>query len=100
MKSNYTKRPDSFPEKLIHGDPPTTLRNRTTVANHLNKTFVEKGPKLANDLPQSETPIYKTMGRRNPVSMSFEPISSDEVVSIVNELKIKNQLELIIFLLC
>ena len=89
MKSNQVKSASNFPEQLKHGDPSITLKDPVDIANHLNKHFVEKGPKLANQLPSTSSSIYKSMGPRNPNSMSFDVITCDEVVNIVHEFENK-----------
>ena len=80
MKGTNLKPKNSLPEKLIVEG--TEMHDKQNIANHLNKHFVEKGPKLASKLPNSETSIYKTLGERNPCAMTFNDSTVSEVVSI------------------
>ena len=63
LKNNQSKPSNSFPAKLKVNDSSVTLHNPSDIADHLNKHFVEKGPKLANKLPSSKSSIYKTLWR-------------------------------------
>ena len=80
MKNTHSKRKNSLPEKLVVNG--TDLLNSQDIADHLNKHFVEKGPKLASKLPNIRTSIFKTMGQRNPCSLILEDTNSSEVVKI------------------
>ena len=88
-KINELRKPNSrirssLPNKLKTGDPAKVLSEPEDIANHLNKHFVEKGPKLASKLPSSNTSIYKTLGPRNPNELKFDKINVADVVNIVN----------------
>ena len=81
MKNTNLKPRNCLPEKLVVDK--TVIQNAKDIANHLNKHFVEKGQNLASKLPKPKTTIYKTLGARNPCSMTFKVITETEVVNIV-----------------
>ena len=86
MRGSNAKTKNSLPEKLIVEG--TEIHDKHDIANHLNKHFVEKGPKLASKLPNSNASIYKSLGQRNPHSMTFNDSTVSEVVSIGNKFDI------------
>ena len=76
---------NNFPNELKIQDSSITINDPQKIANHLNKHFVTKGPKLASKLPNLNQSILKYMGNRNPDSMSFRDFLVYEVVRIVNK---------------
>ena len=62
-----------------------TISDPISIANELNSHFVTKGPKLASRLPKSRRNILQSMGPRNSHTMSFTPISVNEILNTVNE---------------
>ena len=80
MKNPNSKGKNSLPEKLVVNG--AELHDSQDIANHLNKHFVEKGPNLASKLPNANSSIFKTMGARNPFSMTLDNTNDLEVVNI------------------
>ena len=52
----------------------TIINDPHEIANHLNRHFVSKGPKLASKLPNSNQSMLKCLGNRNPESMDFRDL--------------------------
>ena len=78
-KSNHKS---NLPGELIIDDS-HTINDPKTIANHLNRHFVSKGPNLAAKLPELNKSILGSMGTRNPASINFADITVSEVVNIV-----------------
>ena len=70
-------------------DKSLEITNPQSIADNLNKHFVNKGPKLASKLPVSNTSVLEGMGVPNPSSMEFHEISTNEIVNIVNQFENK-----------
>ena len=61
------KKGSCLPEKLMSNNGSSfEITNPQSIADHLNKHFVEKGPKLASKLSTSNTSILEGMGASPP----------------------------------
>ena len=75
------KKSSCLPAKLMTSDNSIEITNPQSIADNLNKHFVNKGPKLASKLPVSNVSVLEGMGAPNPSSMEFHEIGTDEIVN-------------------
>ena len=68
-------------------DRDRTLTDPADIANHFNTTFVEIGPKLANNLPKTEEQCNIIPEEQQ--SMFLRPTNNGEILSIIKTLKNK-----------
>ena len=75
------KSDSTLPEELKL-DSGETIHDATEIANYMNKHFVEKGPRLASQLPPCSRDIFQSLGPRNPSKMIFQRILTGEIIDI------------------
>ena len=82
--NNITKRKptsdSTLPAELKVGNE--SIHDATAIANHMNKHFVEKGPRLASLLPPSNRDVLQSLGPRNPHKMKFRRIATYDIIEI------------------
>ena len=76
------QKSDSSLPKELKLESGETIHDATAIANHMNTHFVEKGPRLASQLPPSTRDILESCGPRNPHKMEFNRIGTCEVIDI------------------
>ena len=63
------------------------VTDKSKIANGFNSYFVNIGPTLANDIPESKKSPIDNMGERNKFSFFVNPTSEAEVTSVIKALK-------------
>ncbi len=83
---NKTRQID-YPKYFIENDK--IIDDTEDIANNLNYFFVNIGPKLAEEIPDTPTGIDNLI-ERNPMTMFLKPVEEMEIIDIVNECKSKS----------
>ena len=78
-----TKSDNVLPKEMMDND--IVLKKPLEVINKLNRSFVEKGPNLASDIPRSNKNVKDYLGPRIQNAFKLDPISSSEILSIVQK---------------
>ena len=88
-KANNDPLPNYF---FSPDDPSVTITSQKDIADNFNLFFSSIGPKLANELNQSQLPeknYMKFLGQKPNSTFSFQQISEHHLIQIVKSLKSK-----------
>ena len=79
---------DKDPPKHVFNDG-IKIDDPKEMAEVFNNYFVNIGPNLAHNIPDSNKDFHSYLTNRNPQSLFFTPVTEDEVKQVVNNLKTK-----------
>ena len=79
---------DTDPPKYVFKDD-RKVDDPAEIAEVFNEYFVNIGPNLANNIPNSNTNFRNFLKDQNPQSMFFAPAVEEEIKDIVNNLNAK-----------
>ena len=82
-----TKKDTNFPQHII--EEGRKIEDPTEIAELFNDFFVNIGPNLAKDIPNTDKDFHIFLKNRNSQSLFFEPVIEEEIKDIVNNLNTK-----------